>query len=366
VLQDREDAPGDVTVFTTRRAFDADDDSPFEGATLLYEEDLFTLSTYQRAREAYRAISVDVEALCRDFDLSPRDQRTTRQYFKKYCLDSVLFQSVLNLTRPDVLYAVQFTSNRGYLDAIRSWEAGETPTNVVIQHGAFRDSIMHPFVGADRALLWGEYFESTLAGINTVPQPGKIHLVGDPNLQNQLARYGKADGGIINSPSTIAYVSTLVEHSADAIRLFATVVNERSDVEVVYKPHPSGEVKKYHSLLEDGLIREAQIERQRNVYSLIFESDVIVGTETTALPEAVAFDVPTVQLLPGRGWSDWTKHGLCGVSTVEELNEIISRLVADPGAREALLNEERPLAKRMFDDLETANETIAAFVSDLS
>ncbi|MXR19072.1 hypothetical protein [Halobacterium bonnevillei] len=362
VLRDRERAPSDVSVFTARRALDAEDKSLFSDATVLFEEDLFTLDTYRQAKKAYQDLSCDIEDLCRDFDLSVDDRQATKRYFKKYCLDSVLFQSVLDQTDPDVLYAVQFTSNRGYLNAVRKRRDGEMLKTLVIQHGAFRHGIHHPFIGSDHALLWGEHFNSVLDSIDTAFQPPDTKVVGNPKLQARLAQYGRATEQSIGSPPTVLYTSTPVEHSLEAMRLFADVVNKYPNVKVIYRPHPSGEPAKYCSLRKDEFLREEQIERSQNVYSLINQSDVVVGTDTTALPEAVAFGVPVIQLLPERSGSKWAEGGICSVSTTEELDKMLSSLVTNPDERVAVLNRERPLAEQMFGDVSNASKIIAAYV----
>lgn len=91
------------------------------------------------------------------------------------------------------------------------------------------------------------------------------------------------------------------------------------DFRVVYKLHPHGEAEKYDPLVKREFISEIKIRPDTNIYELIEAVGVVVGTQTSALPEALVSDTPAIQMFPDESTIAWRDYGLRSVSTPTEI-----------------------------------------------
>lgn len=367
VIKLRETHSSEVAVFTSKQRYPEElNKTALDDAHILHTEDFLSLKIYQKSRDDYNDLKPELDAFCQYFNFSSDNKRSVYRYFKKYFLDKYLFKTVLEVTDPEIVYSIQFTSNRGYLAAINEYEGSHNIQKIVMQHGAFRKQQgYHQFVGADWAIAWGELFVEMVNDIDAVSSPTHIRVCGNPKLEQKLKEYSETGGDSIDLPATVLYASTVSECSLDALRMFTRVANRRSDIKALYKPHPSGESGKYNSLCDEGLIHNHSINRSLSIYELLSKSDIVVGTDTTVLPEAVAFDIPTIQLFPTRTMTLWGKHGLQGASSQDELNEEINSIINNPEYRRSLLKNEQTIAKRMFKNTENASKEVGKLVKEL-
>jgi hypothetical protein len=355
----------DIGVFTSKKMCLRDvDRTLYDDASFIFEEDLISLELYRKARRDYRELKPTIDELCNSIDLQETERRDTHRFFKRYFIDEHIFHRLLSEMEPEILYSVQYNSNRGYLRAIEEYRDRSPLPNIVVQHGAFRDIHFHPFAGADHAVLWGEHFQKVLEGIRIPEQPSSVHVLGNPNLESKRAKLSPSSRGPDGEP-TLLYASTGSPFGEQALSMFAEVAFREEEIEVVYKPHPHGEKVKYEPLQERGLVRSDQIRPEADIYELAVEADVVFGTQTSVLPEAVAFDTPAIQLLPDPSTEDWREYGLRHVASRAELAEDIHRIATVDGYVADLLDRESELAKQMFGDLDGSASRIAGLVEAL-
>jgi hypothetical protein len=357
--------PDEETVLFTSRLKCADvyDGQEIGDHPVLYEEDLIDFGTYRRARRDYRALEPHIESLCSEYDLSWRDRQATILFFKRYYLNKHIFLTVLERTSPDVIYTIHFHTTRGYFAALREYEQSPNVSTVFVQHGAFSEGINHQFVGADWGLLWGEYFQDILDSKQHVPVPENRAVVGNPKIAELRARYSTTVD--TDTKPLITYASTPVDHSTDALRMVAETLEARDDIRVIYKPHPSAPRDKFRKLLDEGLLSEQQIRPSADTYELIVDSRVVLGTESSVLPEAIALDVPVLQLLPERCNTDWDEYGLRGVSKPTALNEEITELCTNNAYWAECLQEAKQLTNVLYSHDEEASNKISAVIENL-
>jgi len=356
----------DVAIFTSRnRCVDGFDADLFDSVDIIYEEDLVSFRIYAAANRRYAALKEDIEDLCDAVGLTAIERYNTHRFFEKYCYDAEIFERLLTAAEPRLLYAVQYNSNRGYLKAIEAYERERNLTSVVVQHGAFRENYYHPFAGADHAILWGEHFKELLETIDTPPQPDNVHLLGNPNLEYKRAQVEATWSTNVDSP-TVLYASTGSPFGEKALTMFAEVAASFDDIRVRYKPHPHGEAAKYDPLVERGLITDAQLRPDGDIYELVAAADVVFGTQTSVLPEALVFDTPAIQVLPDDSTEAWREYGLRSVSTAAELESELERLLTEDKYVQHLLDAERELERKLFGEVDGSAQRIAALLESLA
>ena len=326
---------------------------------------------YYMARNHYSKLKPAIEDLCAALKLGKGQVAATRTFFQTYCMDKALFRVVLEKTQPRLLYGFHYVSHPGYLAAIDEAKAdGRQIANILIQHGVFNAGGFHDFKGADCVIVWGRYFETVLRSIDRIPIP-PLKVISNPKLEVQLSRLRpkqKAKSKL--AKKTILFASTpdtafSGDGNAKALRLFAGAVSRLEQWQTIYKLHPAEDLENYGSLIRNGLIEPGQVLKDVSVHDLIGAADVVVGTQTTVLPEAIALGKPAIQLLPGLWQTDWPQYGLVAVSSEEELLKELHRILELPAYSEAVLAKERQLSEAMFGKIEGASARVADFLTEV-
>lgn len=340
---------------------DAFDPAGFSDAEILRYDSVFDARSYLTAKRRYQSIAGDISDLCSWLDLGHRQIDRTIHFFKRYVLYWTLFEQVLEETEPDVLYNVHYTTTPGIVEAINDYERTQTLTNVLIQHGWFAWYPFHPHrkQDADVSILWGEHFAERLAENKVIPStPTKV--IGSPKIEQMREGFPIETMGedvlYISSPSQPEYVR-------DALRLVAMVSEETDNWEVTYKAHPlETELKNYQQLIDDGLITRDQVVRDANVHKLIAESQIVVGTHSSVLLEALALDRVAIQLFPHRANNSWADMGMYASNSQEAFRSLINELVGCQSSYDQALDDEQRLKKRMFGTLNGVSKQIVDYL----
>jgi hypothetical protein len=312
---------------------------------------------YVRARAMFARLRPSLRAFATRHALSGPRRAYLSLTLQAYCWQREIALIALALTGARVVFGLHFMLDGGIRGAIRnSGVRGARPRVVVMQHGIFvGDWPTHDFHGADRVLLWADAW---LTELNRFPTPLPAGtVIGNPKLEWLLE--GSATGSqsrplksaaAATGTQRVLVVGTNGEPHRDrqALRLAATALPETDGLTVLFRPHPAEPRENYLALIREGLLRPHQLDDSRDAYAALRSANVVIGTQSTLLLEAVSLGVPAVQLLPELFEVDWAQRGLPSASTAEELSVITTRLMMDATARRRALETARPLAEKLF------------------
>lgn len=347
----------DITLFVPWNS-DEFDVEAFGDVSVLHHADFVTSKTVVDVKRSVDGISDDLDYLSGLAEISAGKRALERYYFKFY-LQKHVFGDVLAATEPRLVFALHFMTKLGYLSAIEETSPG-LPV-VFIQHGAMagtRAHTMHDFKGADTVLMWGVNGVAELDS-RTIPERPAVEVVGNPKIEQIRDRLASDDRLEANTADAlfVSSVGATSEHSGRALEQFSDAV-DGTGLTVRYCPHPSEDMELYEKLIDDGRIDESEVVTDRSVYELLYQSKVVVGTQSTALLEAVVLDTPVIQSSPDLSTVEWADTGMLGAETEDRLREYIYRLLDSNTFREDVLENERRLAGRFFDNYD--RESVAA------
>lgn len=312
-------------------------------------QDLADPAAYARARAAYAQLREPLLGFAARHRLSDDQRAYASIVLQAYCWQRELFATALTLTGARVVFGLHFMLDGGARGAIRARrEAGAPVRTVLVQHGAIsRTMPSHDFHGADLVLLWAD---DAAAELERFPGPLPRTLVtGNPKLERLRASQPPphADRG---AGRRVLVLGTHGDPAREerALELAARALSGAGPFEVAFRPHPAEPAARYRALIERGLLQPHQLERGPDPYAAVRAADVVVGTQSTLLVEAVALGVPAVQLLPELFELGWAERGLAAASSEAELVALVSRLATDPQAARAAVERATPLAEAVF------------------
>jgi len=341
----------------------------FPGCRIIHEEDYMASGDYPLIRARYDKLLPAISELCKEIQLNCRQRHSTRVFFWEYFMETILFRRILESARPSVIYGIHYILNPGYLAAIREAKTdGWSLKTVLMQHGEFSPGAFHDFKGADCVILWGTYFQDVLTrmGGSTIPVPPSV-VIGNPKLEVELVRIARNERVVSSKESrrrNVVFVSEPSDHSRKAMRLVAQAV-KGSDVHVTYKLHPGHhphELAYCDELTSEGLVGKDQIAKDLNIYDAIADCEVVIGTRSTAILEAIAVGKPVLQILPELSQTDWAQRGILSASTEGQIRDRLRLLIESADYREKVLLSEQRLAREMFNDVEGAGQRVASYL----
>ncbi len=323
----------------------------FNVETITIGEEVLKLRDVRVAQTRFEAIKPSLMALS-EYDESLKSS-SLFSFYMDFLIDEVIFERVLDKTDPVLLYGLHFATRPGYLSAVRKTRCGGIPRVIFIQHGAGAwpgGYPFHDFAGADKVILWGERTRDVVVEENMINSP-PMKVIGSPKLQKKLEKHD-ANRSIEEREIDLFYPSTLRgEYSKKSLGLLLQA-ELAQELTVVYKPHPSGEKNLYLPATENGLIEDEQIVEGQSVAELASNAKIVVGTQSTALIEAIALNTPVVQLLPEQSDGNWNEQGLIGANSTEELEEQITKLLSEPEYYRSVLKTERKFARKKIQNIE--------------
>lgn len=347
----------------------------FSGSQIIFSDDFLTLHTYRRAKKSYSKLVPWLNELNSRLRLEPWQCCSVQILFQDYCLDKEIFGSVLSLIRPSAVYGIHYIWNPGYLAAINEMsDDGPIPIKLLIQHGANKIADFHDFKGADCVILWGDYFKTVLnSGCYLIPVP-QYKVIGNPKLEVEVRKREERTGhngcpDPLNN-KVILFVSTLDgpggDYNRKSLRLFASSTRNFSrEWSIIYRPHPGDfdNLDYCRDLIQNGAIKREQVlDLDTDIYELFKRADVVVGTNSTVIPEAMGFGKPVIQILPALSGTDWCEYGLLGVSTDEELHDALKGILGSGEYREKVLVAQQTLSNKMFGEIVGTSQKIADYI----
>jgi len=306
---------------------------------------------YDRARKRFSGLHRSALDFAREFDLDAEQRAATQLVLQAYAWQLELFTAALSDVRPAVVLGIHFMLNPGFVGALRETEQlGARPTTLLLQHGFFSSAWeTHDFIGADRVLLWGPRAASELAAFPG-PTP-QTTVVGNPRLEALARGLGRGEHGVRTTVLVLGTNDdTSPERQRDALFLVARGLAQSSTRSVLYRPHPAEPVKTYQDLIAQGLILEEQVRREGTVHEALMQADLVVGTTSTTILEAVSLGIPAIQVLPELFEVDWYANGMITASTPGSLAEVVDTIMTNPASRTAALELEVPVARAFLGE----------------
>lgn len=294
-------------------------------------------ATYRTARSAMARLRSAARSFERRYRLGAQQRAYLSIVLQAYCWQRALFRSALSATGAELVLGFHTMLDPGLRGALRahSDHAGPT-TTVFVQHGVFsRDWPTHDFHGADAVLLWGQDAARELAHFPP-PLPRGI-VCGNPKLEwlrQRTDAQGRRPTKDRLASQHVLFLGTNGEagRDTDALRLVASALPQSESRQVTYRPHPAEPRHRYQDLVREGTLSSHRVDGESDVYDALRNADVVVGTQSTLLLEAVALGVPAVQLMPERLELNWAKRGMPAASTPNELRAVLDALADSPNA----------------------------------
>ena len=335
---------------------------------IIYWEDYVKFSDYLKVTISVFNIYSDFLKMKKVLNLNLYELIKLKEYFIKFYFEKYIFDEVLNSTKPKLMFGIHYELNRGILKSFLQYKKENKLENILIQHGIFdTDYGFSEGFGSDLYILWGKYSEEVKKRADTyniIKSPPLI-VLGNPKIEQLLKDYKMSRS---NKKCKIIFVSTpKLPHNLNhrSIELFAKMVtkyNMEHDYEIIYKLHPAEDLEDYRVLIEKNLIKNNQLIRNINIFDLIEDNSVVLGTVSTVLIEVVALGIPVIQLFSQECETlnfDLEKGGIKSPSNIKELYTMVNKIVTDYNYRNLILENESELIKYIFGNTVDVSEKIA-------
>lgn len=323
-------------------------------------------TAYAQARSAFSRLRPPLVAFAERYRLDGQRRRYLSIVMQSYCWDLQLFRLALAKTGARVIFGIHYMLDPGIRGAIRSWAARPTrPRTLFIQHGVYsHEWPTHDFHGADRVLLWGDDAVREL-GLFPAPRPEAV-VTGNPKLEWMRAQQPDSTAVTTGTAARMGLQRVLVlgtngvpERDMRALVLAATALPESATRTVLFRPHPDEPQGRYQGLMNQGILKPHQVDANPDVYASLRSADVVLGTQSTTLVEAIALGIPAVQLLPDLFELNWAQRGMASASTQDGLRAALDRLRSEPRVVADTLAAARPLAEALFGQVSGAAQRVA-------
>ncbi|MFC4601586.1 LamG-like jellyroll fold domain-containing protein [Cohnella hongkongensis] len=283
-------------------------------------------------------------------------------YYQQYAYEKMLAWVFLKEIKPKCVYGIHFILHPGYLDGIRAASEQNKIPIYLMQHGFLFDSKVdqHDFKGADIVLLWGPYHKKVLEGKTDLKASIAI---GNPKLEAIKAKYAQRWSRRPAGLKRICYISPNSpkhnQRSKEELELFLQAAKAFPEYEIIFKLHPIETRDSYSEYIKHGLISADQLSQQ-DLYELLLESAIVVGSNSSSIFEAAALGIPVAQIsLPRHK----TAHIVFErASSPKELSALIKRLLTDAGYRKRAFDKQKEWSRLMFGPLEGAAARTAAYL----
>lgn len=309
----------------------------------------YTLTDAWKVRNALSDIGPDIEKLLSFDEIGPYDNEII-SFYKSYYIDKYIFLNLLRNYSPSIIFGFHFITRPGYLSAIREY-VPEIPS-ILIQHGtmsALYPPNFHDFKGADTVLMWGERGVENLQQ-RQCPSIPNTERVGNPKIEaiyDDLENSHENENG--NDVLFISSVAATEEHSKLGLEYFCEETKDLN-ISTLYQPHPGEDMEYYDQMIEENYIESSEIIEEESVHSSIYSSKVVVGTQSTALIEAIALDTPVIQILPELATTDWDQNGMACAHSEDDLKNLVNNILENERFKTSMLQTEQALVNEYFDN----------------
>lgn len=340
-----------------------------EGGVVLIEPLLHRVSDRARARALARADRTAVQAWLgrAGFPMSRTVQ--VMSVLDAYWLDRLTMGRLLHGRAWESVFGIHFVNRPGYLAAIRDAHRSDTTRRVVLlQHGQFtRRSGFHDFTGADVLATWAERWRGELMHYPQVSGYAlpAAEVTGNPRYEALAkARADDDEGTRGRTESTVLYIREADAPTAIDV-MVAKATRDLPNARVLVKPHPSdkkGELTV--KLYRHGFPRASIAAPRAETADLIRSSDVVIGSGSTALLDAVAHGKPVLEIRePRQGPRGGHAFPFRATDSASELRDLIRWLIADRSVRSAEIERQRHAFRDALGPTDGAAERVARLIT---
>lgn len=342
------------------------------GALQLMDWQDLGLASYPQAKRRYRTLRGSAARFSAAHELSGSAHRELQLTLSAYASDEAVMQLLLERTGAKLAVGIHAVLNPGILGALRSRRSAGYPVPwVLIQHGVFSgDWPEHDFFGADLLLTWGQYFSDELARYPGEAPPTRV--VGRPGLELLLnkrreRRSTEAAGRGADRCTRVVFFGTNgpPQMTRSALALVSEALGEVEGVNVSYRPHPAEPIASYQQFVASGAINPQQLALSEPLEELLLNADLVLGTQTTLLPEAAAIGIPALQVETGQSQMRWGESGFPQATSVEDLRRQVIVFSQDPDGPKRLLARSSELTATMFAQVGNGAAHCATVIEEL-
>ena len=279
-----------------------------DGIDVFPTEAAVSIGVYRNARRTLASLRPSLRDIASRFALDATRRRDLMAYFAQYSFEKALASRFIEGVAPKVIVGLHFVSTRGWQGAIaEAGGGGRYPFVVLVQHGAFdaRDEF-HDFEGADLVLLWGERWRRELSRFTSLPfrkVPTGL-VTGHPKYDiggEAVPAAVRQDGSSARSRNGVQVLYFSGHDSgrtkeAPLAQVIAASKRGRG-FDFMVKPHPAERDGTLARLVANRQLHARQVlSAKQPIQARILDADVVVGSESTALFEAVRLGRPVVLL----------------------------------------------------------------------
>jgi len=224
-------------------------------------------------------------------------------------------------------------------------------------------------------MVWGQFSLEAVNDKNIFPfySLSETIIVGNSKINYSILSHKKYNN--ISNLKKILFISTKIykeNFSYDSIEIMSNVENNYSSTQkfkVLYKFHPAEDISEYSNFNVDEP-GSGQVSKS-TLYDLILECDVVVGTISTALFEAMTFNKPVIQIVPKKFVDDLDiRHsvynsGIQHVNNEQELNDVLTKLLNDKVYTSNYIKNQWSVVDSLFGNYKYASLKIANKVESL-
>lgn len=355
-----------VGVFTPSK--ESDLEIPTDVRCVISQHDMITSEVYKQARDCFDNLKTDINTISTELSLNKVLSSITTDFFRRMIWDKMVFSEILRRITPKVVFGLHFVSKPGYLAAIQDMEPLNRPKLVLMQHGSLFNQRYLDFKGSDQVILWGNYFKNYLPNHPHLPKPA-IKVIGHPNLNTLLKSANLCQTNKSTRVPTIVFMAENDEpaskkRTSQAREIFVSTIGQVQSYIGIYKSHPSPiGIANSKALFALGKLGKCRLDTKSMPAEILPKADLIVGTSSTILLEAMALGIPVIQLLPEEMSSFWKNINLVNASTVNELIKLIDKLTFDVNYRKSVLEKQNGLVVDLWGNYQHASDLIAKEIS---
>lgn len=304
-----------------------------------------------------------IETFSSKMALTSSQKNKLYAFYKRYAIDFLLTDYLIQETRPKCIYGIHFLLTPGCIRAIENSKYPIICT--LIQHGliASEKYERHHFKGADLVFVWGEFFNNLLKAKENAPAS---IVLGNPKLEQAKNDFTLLNKSIKKDGFNILYVLTgslQDEFNSKNLILFSNSIKKMNKIRVIYKLHPNSSKRECEFFIRKGIMKENEIINDVPIQLLINQSDLVIGDYSTSIYEAAAWNKPVIQIYQSNYPEIYIKFS--SVNTHEQLTNLINRLYKDQKYYADFIKKQQQSVSELFLQIDGSINRIASHIQTL-
>jgi len=363
-----------VLLITTRKNFEnfkeiSDLESLKNIDLIIYDESLFKLSfqDYLILKKKSKYLKKEIQEV-----LDKKLKCTWKYQFKeifyrhinRYVFLEKLYNDLFRNIQGNTMVYTHLIFDSPLIDILQS----KNIKKVIIQHGMITHKPEYSiFEGADEIILWGKYWEKNVK--DKILPNTKTVICGCPKVDFILKGHIDSDE-YKQSRNNILIISETHYPKDDLVRTFLLFVEKlvmemNNSVKITIKLHPSENKSMFKKYWNIKTFEGVEFIQNTDLYGLIMQNDIIIGTTSTGLIEATLFDKPIVQIRCSESSeTDWYKYGILSVIDEKDFISKIKLLVNSYEYWKKVIDDQKPFMNYCFCNIGQSSNKIARYLID--